>query len=183
MATNRYLALLRGINVGGRNPVPMADLREAMADAGFIDVSTYIQSGNVMFSSDGPAAELEDRVEAALEERFGIPILVVVRSHRQLRAVVRSRPDGFGDQPDLYHSDAIFLKAPLTPATAMKVVQVRDEVDRAWAGKGVLYFSRLSARRTQSKLSKIMGTPEYRLMTIRSWSTTTKLLDLLDASP
>lgn len=61
----------------------------------------------------------------------------------------------------------------MTPAQAMTVVQVRDGVDQAWPGKGVLYFARLSAERTKSKLGKIMGTPEYQQMTIRNWSTTT----------
>ena len=180
MAANRYVALLRAVNVGGRNPVPMAELREAFTGAGFTDVSTYIQSGNVLFSADGPASGLEDHIEAVLEQRFGVPIVVVVRSLRQLRSVVRSAPPGFGERPDEYHSDAIFIKAPLTTTQAMGVVQLRDGVDRAWAGTGVLYFARLSERRTQSKLSKIMGTPEYRLMTVRSWKTTMKLLELLD---
>ena len=105
---------------------------------------------------------------------------MVVRSHDQLRKVIEKAPDGFGQQPDTYHSDAIFLKAPLTSRQAMKVVQLRDEVDQAWPGTGVLYFARLSERRTQSRMGKIVGTPEYQQMTIRSWKTTTKLLDLLD---
>ncbi|MGH9132612.1 MAG: DUF1697 domain-containing protein, partial [Ilumatobacteraceae bacterium] len=82
--------------------------------------------------------------------------------------------------PDTYHSDTIFLKAPLTSTQAMRTVNPRDGVDRAWPGTGVLYFARLSARRTESRLSRIMGTPEYQRMTIRSWTTTTKLLTLLD---
>lgn len=180
MATNRCVALLRGINVGGRNPVRMADLRACFEADGHTEVSTYIQSGNVLFTTDAPIRTIGERVEAALEERFGIPLVVVVRTHRQLRGVVDDAPPGFGAEPDHYHSDAIFLRAPLTPAKAMKVVQLRDGVDQAWAGRGVLYFARLSELRTRSKLNKIMGTPEYRQMTIRSWSTTTKLLTLLD---
>ncbi len=115
-----------------------------------------------------------------LEDRFGIPILVVIRTERQFRSVVAKAPDGFGQRPDTFHSDAVFLKNPLTAAQAMKVVQVRDGVDRAWPGAGVVYFERLSAQRTKSKLNAIMGTPEYKRMTIRSWATTTKLLALLD---
>ena len=180
MATTRAVALLRGINVGGKNPVPMADLRAAMESSGYGDVRTYIQSGNVLFSTDETTAGLEERVEAVLEERFGIPIVVVIRTERQFRAVVRKAPDGFGAQPDRYHSDAVFLKTPLTAAQAMKVVRLRDGVDRAWPGTGVVYFERLSAERTKSKLNAIMGTPEYQRMTIRSWATTTKLLALLD---
>jgi uncharacterized protein (DUF1697 family) len=103
-----------------------------------------------------------------------------VRTHHQIRDVVRNAPEGFGDEPDRHHSDVVFLKQPLTPQKAMRVVELREGVDRVWPGKGVLYFARLSARRTQSKMSKIVGTPEYQQMTIRSWSTTTKLHRLLD---
>lgn len=177
----RYVALLRGINVGGRNKVPMADLRGCLEEAGFDAVSTYIQSGNVLFESAAPAAGLEERVEAVLEARFGYPIVVVVRSHRQLRAVVTDAPPGFGAAPDTYHSDVVFLRTPLTPRQAMGVVSLRDGVDQAWPGKGVVYFSRVSALRTKSRMGRIVGTPEYRSMTIRSWTTTTKLLGLLDA--
>jgi uncharacterized protein (DUF1697 family) len=182
MGTTRYVALLRGINVGGRNIVPMAELRAAFVDDGYDDVSTYIQSGNVLFASSSPQKGLEVELESMLERRFKVPLVVVVRSHRQLRDVVGKAPEGFGQQPGTYHSDVIFLKAPLTSKQAMRVVQLRDGVDQAWAGSGVLYFARLSERRVQSKMSKIVGTPEYQQMTIRNWSTTTKLLNLLDAA-
>jgi uncharacterized protein (DUF1697 family) len=180
MATTRYVALLRGINVGGRNPVAMSDLRETFEDAGYEAVSTYIQSGNVLFETSAPQRTLEADIEATLERRFGVPLVVVLRSHRQLRKVVEQAPDGFGTKPGTYHSDTIFLKAPLTSRQAMRVVDLRDGVDQAWTGTGVLYFARLSARRVQSKMGRIVGTPEYQRMTIRSWSTTTKLLGLLD---
>ena len=177
----RYVGLLRGINVGGRNPVSMADLRAAFETAGFSAVSTYIQSGNVLFESDEPIGSLQGNVEALLERRLGFPLVVVVRSHRQLRNVVDKAPKGFGKTPDTYHSDVIFLKGPLSARKAMRVVEPREGVDQAWTGSGVLYFARLSARRTQSRMNRIVGTPEYQQMTIRSWTTTTKLLGLLDA--
>jgi uncharacterized protein (DUF1697 family) len=180
MAPTRYVALLRGINVGGRNKVAMADLRAAFEAGGHASVSTYIQSGNVLFSSDQPARSLEGDLESLLAARFDVPLVVVVRSHRQMRNLVRRAPAGFGERPDRFHSDAAFLKAPLTSSQAMRVVRLREGVDRAWPGTGVLYFERLSARRTQSRMSAIMSTPEYQRMTIRSWSTTTKLLSLLD---
>ncbi len=178
--STKYVALLRGINVGGKRPLSMAALREAFEDHGFTNVRTYIQSGNVLFETSKSASSLEASIESMLEKELGVPLIVVVRSERQLRAAVAKAPKGFGEEPTKYHSDAIFLKQPLTPAKAMKIVRLRDEVDQAWAGTGVLYFARLSSRRTQSKLSKIVGTPEYQLMTIRSWATTTKLVALLD---
>jgi uncharacterized protein (DUF1697 family) len=180
VAGARYIALLRGINVGGQNKVAMADLRAAITSAGFDDVSTYIASGNVLFRTDRPAATLEDQIERVLEERFGRPLMVVVRSHRQVRAVVDRAPAGFIALAGTHHRDAVFLKSPLTPTKAMGVVRLREGVDQAWEGAGVVYFARLSAERQRSSMSRIVGTPEYQLMTIRSWVTTTKLLALLD---
>ncbi|MGH9083945.1 MAG: DUF1697 domain-containing protein [Acidimicrobiales bacterium] len=181
MAATRYVALLRGINVGGRNLVGMADLRRCFEEQGYDEVSTYIQSGNVLFETEGPSRSLESDVETMLERHLGVPIRVMLRSHRQLNSVVARAPDSFGATPDRYHSDVIFLKDGLSPRKAMDLVELRDEVDQAWTGPRVLYFARLSARRTQSKMSRIVGTPEYQLMTIRSWSTVTKLLGQLDA--
>jgi len=177
----RHVALLRGINVGGKRKVPMADLRDAFETLGYGDVQSYIQSGNVLFSGTGGRSALEDTIEQALETRFGFPVVVVVRTHRQLQNVVAKAPTGFGDDPATYYSDAIFLKDPLTAAAALAAVERRDGVDEAWKGSGVLYFQRLGAERTKSRMGRIAGRPEYQLMTIRSWTTTTKLLALLDA--
>lgn len=180
MRAIRYVALLRGINVGGRNLIAMPALREAFEAAGFTAVTTYIQSGNVLFESDAPRDALEADIEAVLERRFELPLRVMVRSHSQLRNVVAKAPDGFGSEPDRFHSDVIFLKAPLTSGQVVRIVERREGVDQAWAGTGVVYFARLSERRAQSRMSRMVSTPEYQQMTIRSWSTTTKLLALLD---
>jgi uncharacterized protein (DUF1697 family) len=179
---SRFVALLRGINVGGRNPVSMTALRAAVEAAGYDEVSTYIQSGNVLFSAAGdlPSTSLEPLLEGDLAASLGLSLVVVVRSHDELRRVVADAPPGFGERPDTFHSDAVFLKHPLTSAEAMGVVRLREGVDAAWAGEGVLYFQRLSARRSRSRMSAIVGTPPYRLMTIRSWATTARLLLLLD---
>ncbi len=173
------MALLRGINVGGRNKVPMADLRAAFDAGGYGAVETYIQSGNVLFATAARRDSIETDIEAMLERHFGIPLVVVVRSHRQLARVVSGAPPGFGDAPEERLSDVVFLKAPLTVAQAMRVVELRDGVDRAWPGTGAIYFDRLSARRTQSRLSRIASTPEYQRMTIRNWNTTTRLSTLV----
>ena len=178
-STTSYVALLRGINVGGRNRVPMAELRDALERAGHRSVRTYIQSGNVVFETDAARGALEADIEAVLEERFGFPIPVVVRSHRQMRAVVRSAPAGFGAS-DEHLDDVIFLKAPLTPATLLRSLEPREGVDRCWSGTGVVYFSRLSEKKAQTRLTRIVSMPEYQLMTIRNWRTTTTLLAMLE---
>ena len=179
----RYLVLLRGINVGGRNKVSMATLRELLESHGHTNVSTYIASGNVLLSSDQSAAAIKRELEAALPTTFKLDsesISVHVLTLAQLRAVIRNRPKGFGAQPGKFHSDAIFL-IDIDAKTAMKVFDPRPEVDEVWPGKGVIYSQRLSAQRTKSRLSKIVGTPAYRSMTIRSWQTTLALLERMEA--
>jgi len=180
MGSTRYVAFLRGINVGGRNKISMADLRGIFEDAGFGNVSTYIQSGNVAFESGGARAKLEADIEALLTDLLESPPVVVVRSHRQMRTIVDDAPAEFAGRIDHHHRDVVFLKAPLTPARAMGVVQLRDGVDDAWAGPGVVYFSRVIAQKTKSTMNRIVGTQEYRLMTIRNWATTTTMLSVLD---
>ncbi|HET7235616.1 MAG TPA: DUF1697 domain-containing protein [Actinomycetota bacterium] len=175
-----YVALLRGINVGGRNPIRMPALKACFEANGFEDVATYIQSGNVLFASrETRAAELAPRIEAMLGEAFSYDATVVVRSHRQVRAVVERAPKGFGAEPARYRYDVIFLKEPLTARAAMAHVPTNPAVDRAHAGTGVLYFSRLTSKATQSRLSKIVSSPIYPSVTIRNWNTTTKLLAML----
>ncbi len=178
----RYAVLLRGINVGGRNKVPMARLRELLGELGFEDVSTYIASGNVLLSSSDTAAEIKARIEEALPRAFDLHsevVSVLVLSHAQLRRVIDQRPDGFGDEPATYHSDAVFLMG-IDADDAMRAFDPRPGVDAVWPGKGVIYSQRLSAQRTKSRLSKVMSSPHYRSMTIRNWATTTALLRLLD---
>lgn len=175
-----FLALLRGINVGGKNVIRMADLRACFERAGFGDVVTYIQSGNVVFSAPvAGAATLADRTEAMLSEAFDYRARVVVRSASQMRAVIDSAPRGFGARPQEFRYDVIFLKEPLSASSAMAVVDPKPGVDRAYAGDGVLYFSRLISRATQSRLSRIVSQPIYKSMTIRNWNTTTKLAQLM----
>ena len=179
----RYLILLRGINVGGKNKVPMAPLRACLEELGYSNVATYIASGNVILSSDRPVGEVKSQIEEALPRAFRLDselIAVLVLSRAQLRAVVTDKPKGFGDHPETYHSDAIFLMG-IDAATAMEVFDPRPGVDRVWPGKGVIYSERLSAQRTKSRLNKAMSNPAYKSMTIRSWATTMALLERLES--
>ena len=176
-----YLVLLRGINVGGKNKVPMAALRSLLERLGFENVSTYIASGNVFLEADVAAPKIAARIEAALPKAFKLDaelIKVAVLPKAALEAVVKRRPKGFGDEPAKYHSDAIFLMG-IDPAEAMAVFSPRDGVDEVWPGKGVIYHQRLSAERTRSRLNRILGSPTYKSMTIRSWQTTLALLELM----
>lgn len=183
MTTTTYVAFLRGINVGGKNIIKMAELQACLSEAGFANVTTYIQSGNVLFS--GPATDgdkLSAQFSAALKEPFSYTAPIAVRSHQQMHEIVSSAPKGFGTQPDLYRYDVLYLIPPLTAAECMQSVGIKEGVDSATAGDSVIYFSRLIARAAQSRLNRIISTPAYQKITIRNWNTTTKLLAMMDAT-
>ncbi len=91
IATGRFVALPRGVNVGGNNRVGMADLRQVFTGDGYANVATYIQSGNVIFDADGIGAGLEPRIEDMLVREFGLAVIVVVRS---LAQISQCRPQG-----------------------------------------------------------------------------------------
>jgi uncharacterized protein (DUF1697 family) len=178
---NQYLVLLRGINVGGKNIIKMADLKAGFEAMGFSNVVTYIQSGNVLFqSNEKDKTLLTTTIEKGLSKRFNFEAKVVPISQQELAGIIRNAPDGFGSEEDKFRYDVIFLKEPLTPKEAMKSVSVREGVDTAHAGRQALYFSRLISRASQSHLTKIIGLPVYQNMTIRNWNTTTKLLALME---
>jgi len=179
-----YIVLLRGINVGGKNKVPMSELRRCLEELGFSDVSTYIASGNVMLRSDERPDAIQARIEEVLPRIFKLDserIKALVLTREKLRSIVDGKPKDFGEHPEKYHSDALFLIG-LAATQKIKVFSPREGVDRVWPGDGVIYSQRLSAERTKSRLSKIMGTPEYKSMTIRSWNTTVKLLALIEGT-
>ena len=157
------------------------DLKRYLEELGYSNVSTYIASGNVILESDKPANEIKSQIEETLPESFKLDnelIKVLVLTRNQLQAVIDNKPEGFGEQPEKYHSDAIFLMG-IDSAQAMSVFNPREGIDKVWPGDGVIYSQRLSSLRTKSRLSQIVATPEYKSMTIRSWSTTTKLLEIL----
>jgi uncharacterized protein (DUF1697 family) len=178
---NTYVILMRGINVGGKNIVQMTGLKKYFEELGYSNVSTYIASGNVILESDKHAIEIKSQIEETLPESFKLDnelIKVLVLTRNQLQAVIDNKPEGFGEQSEKYHSDAIFLMG-IDSTQAMSVFDPREGIDKVWQGDHVIYSQRLSSQRTKSRLSKIMGTSIYKSMTIRSWRTTTKLLEIL----
>jgi uncharacterized protein (DUF1697 family) len=179
----RRVVLIRDINIGGKNPVPMAGLRGCLEELGCSGVTTHLASGNALVDSAVPVKQLTSSIEQELPRRFKLhdeAIKVLVLSAARFHAIIDGRPKGFGDQPTVYYSDAIFLMG-LRVKDVMAILEPREGVDTAWPGDGVIYWQRLTAQRTRTRLSKLMSHPEYKSMTTRSWSTTIKLAELLDA--
>lgn len=176
----QYLALLRGINVGGNNIIKMTDLKECFESMGFTDVATFIQSGNVLFKSgEKDKVKLTQKIEKTLSGSFNYKSLIVLINRDELETVVKKAPKGYGQNPGEYRYDVLFLKEPLTAVEAMKSLKEREGVDKAYPGKNVLYFSRLISKAGQSYLTKVISLPVYQRMTIRNWNTTSRLFELM----
>ncbi|MWB98687.1 DUF1697 domain-containing protein [Agromyces seonyuensis] len=175
-----YVALLRGLNVGGRNPVAMGELVDCFADAGFGGVRTHQQSGNVLFTASRAGdGRLEGEIEAALRERFGFEIPTLVRSRDEFAATIAGAPEGHGSAE--LRSDVFFLKGPLTAeAVLTEMPGLREGVDAVAPGPGAIYFSRVKERATTTRIQKFMAMPVFRQVTVRTWRTATRLLELLD---
>src|SRR3954453_6393784 len=175
----RHIALLRGINVGGHNKVPMAGLRRALEDAGFADVKTYVQSGNVALSAaETSPAEVGRKVERAIEDAFGFDdVVVVVRSRDEVAALVEDDPLGDVATNPKYRI-VVFLAEKFHPKRladvkaeefAPEAFVLRDYEIVMWAPSGQR-DSKL-VRTLTEKRTGVIGTA-------RNWRTVEKLLDL-----
>lgn len=120
-------------------------------------------------------------MEAKLERPFGIPLLVVIRSRDELAETIEGAPADHGS-PKL-RSDIFFLKQPLTAEEALaEMPELREGVDSVAPGPGAIYFSRVAARATKTRIQKFMAMPIFHQMTVRTWGTSVRLLEKLDAA-
>ena len=176
-----YVALLRGVNVGGRGLVSMADLRSCFEALGFTNVSTYINSGNVIFADPRTAASKVVReIEAVLTARCRIDIKVVVKSEKELAAICRQIPRGWVNDQSM-RTEVMFLREEADTAETIATIATNPNVDRLRRVKGALIWNVLRKDYRKSKLPKIIGIPVYKNMTGRNANTTRKLLELMAA--
>jgi uncharacterized protein (DUF1697 family) len=189
-----HVALLRGINVGGRNKVPMADLREVVASLGHTGVTTYIQTGNVLFSTaETDTAKLAGALEAAIEERFGIWASVVVLSRDELAETLAGNPYTGEPNPKLVH--VVFLNAAppedlldriAAAESAATAKGSRDTIQAAGAALFLHTPDGFGTSELAQTLFRVIGAPSKQkkhglAATARNWATATKLLSLCEA--
>ncbi len=181
MIMTQYLALLRGINVGGKNIIKMSDLKQCFENIGFVEVLTYIQSGNVIFKTiETHKIKLTNQIEKELSLRFKYDSKIILITHMQLETVIKEAPTIFGNYPEKYKYDIIFLKDDLNPKEIIKGIRIKEGVDSVDVGSFTLYFSRLISKLTQSKLKYMITLPSYKNMTIRNWKTIKELLNMMN---
>lgn len=176
----RLVVLLRGINIGPRNRISMPELRDALEDAGYEEVRTYLQSGNVVLTSTAPAKKVARDCERLIADRFGLEIAVVTRTRAELAKVVERDPlEGAAHDPKRYQVSFLEAKPPA------KVVR---ELESLAAGKEQLVavgreiYAWHPAGVARSKLwARLAGKNLGVTATARNWTTVTKLLELADA--
>lgn len=180
-----YAALLRGVNVGGKAKVPMAELRLMLEELGHREVRTYLNSGNAVFSS--PSADedvLGAQMEQAIERRFGFPVSCLVRSGGYLRAVAEANPYAEQAAAGGKTVHATFLSAPVGPELLETVPPERFRPDEYHLGERVLYLH-LPNGLGRSKLAEALARPSAQLKgvtaTTRNWNTVAKLVELTGA--
>lgn len=177
---NRFIALLRGINVGGHNRIPMAELRTLCGELGWQDVATYIQSGNIVFASNRKTSTLEDDLQTAILKRFGYDVHALVRSRDEWAGHVSANPftQASETEPNLVMLGLSKASLPGQVAESLR--------ERAAAGERViqsngalwLHFPNGSGRSKLSPalLDRLAGSP----VTTRNWRTVGKLAEMLD---
>ena len=184
-----HIALLRGINVGGKNKVPMAELREVVTSLGHTGVTTYIQSGNVLFTTeDTDNAQLASALEAAIAARFGVNSAVVVLARDELAAILDDNP--YSDEPNPKFVHVVFLSTEPSQDLLDRIRAVqsaaaaRGSRDTFTVIGNALYLHTPDGygnSELSEALFRIIGKGTYRLAaTARNWATSTTLLSLCE---
>ncbi len=170
-----YVALLRGINVGGNRKVDMKLLKATFERIGLRDVRTYINSGNVIFASDtGDPASLAREIEAAIEADFGFPVTVLIRDREQISRVAETLPADWVND-DSAKCDVMFLGQAIDSPEVLDRLTIKPEIDDVIYTPGVLLWRVERPKVTRSGMMKIVGTDLYANMTVRNCNTLRKL--------
>lgn len=176
----RYVALLRGINVGGNAIIKMADLRSCMEGLELENVTTYIASGNVLFEAHRSApAELEPLIEQAIERRFRLPVMTIVLDRAEFRCIADSIPGEWIGDPDL-RANVAFVHRDAEAAKVVRDLDPDPELEDVRAVPGAILWATRRSALNRSVMPEVIGGAAHKRLTVRSISTALKLAELLD---
>ena len=180
MAATRYVALLRGINVSGQKIIKMEELKELFVQPGISDVSTYIQSGNVLFRSAlADEIRLRNKIEAHLEKQLGYQVSVILRNHEQIKSAIASNPypaEKLATGDELKVSLTFLQEAPqphLIPT--LPTQSGNDELQVVGRDVYILYVAYGNSKLTNALIEKKLGVRA----TTRNWATVNKIDELM----
>jgi uncharacterized protein (DUF1697 family) len=163
-----HVALLRGINVGGNSKV--------FEELGFTNVSTYINSGNVMFQTD--KTDLAKKITAAIKKELKLDLKVLVKEAKEIKKICAKIPKDWTNDKGL-RTDVIFLFDEYDKKDALKRIKTNPDVDTLLYVPGAIIWHLDRKNYTKSRMNKFIGTEVYKNSTARNVNTTKKLLELL----
>jgi uncharacterized protein (DUF1697 family) len=176
-----FVALLRGVNVGGKNNLSMRSLKTNLTAAGFQNVRTYINSGNVIFtSSQADARNLETKIERLLTEHHGLECKVVVRSLTEMKKLVESLPGSWSGDDNWAHN-VMFLRHTIDSKNVLKEKELapQGKIEKVLYRPGAVLWSARRSDIKQSTMNKLSSRKIFQEMTVRNPNTTRKLYDLM----
>jgi uncharacterized protein (DUF1697 family) len=175
----RYIALLRGVNVGGNNKIAMPELKSAFERTGFENVETYINSGNVIFSSDLNETSVKAACESLIEKNLGIKTKVAIITAAELRDPLANAPDWWNDSVDSRHN-VLFVIAPATVDEVCSAIgEIKPEYEQIASHGKLIFWSVRIATISRTRWSKIVQTKAaYNVITVRNANTAVRLGEL-----
>jgi len=177
-----YLALLRGINVGGKNKVEMPKLKSAFEQAGMSNVTTYINSGNVVFQDNRrKAPKIASVLEEAIAADLGFEIKVLIRDLPAIRKVTKALPETWTNDSTM-RCDIMFLWEGFDRKDVLKELTIKPEIEDVVYVPGAVIWRVDRSNVGKSRLFKIIGTDLYKGMTIRNCNTVRKLAEMMEAA-
>lgn len=174
-----FVALLRGVNVGGKNMIRMSSLKESFERMGFGDVVTYINSGNIIFKTqEGDARKLERSVEGMLSGEYGLECKVVVRSLSAMADLVQSLPETW-DSDAGWKYNVIFLRHSVDSENILGELKPAGDIERIVYRPGTLLWSARISDMGRASMHRLPGQKLFQEMTVRNTNTTRKLYELM----
>jgi uncharacterized protein (DUF1697 family) len=174
-----FVALLRGVNVGGKNMIRMSSLKESFERMGFGDVATYINSGNIIFKTrEGDARKLERSIEGMLSSEYELECKVVVRSLPEMADLVKSLPETW-DGDGRWKYDVIFLRHSIDSEDILGGLNPRGDIEQIVYRPGTLLWSARISDLRRTSMHKLPSQKLFQEMTVRNTNTTRKLYELM----
>ena len=177
--SNVFVALLRGVNVGGNNMISMSSLKKSFETLGFTDVVTYINSGNIIFKSkETDARKLESKIEKMLSKEYQLDSRVVLRSLSEMEKLVKNLPRNWNDDSG-WRYNVIFLRHTIDSEKILAELEVKKDIEEVVYYPGALLWRAQISELTRTNMLKLSSRKMYQDMTIRNQNTTRKLYELM----
>jgi uncharacterized protein (DUF1697 family) len=174
-----FVALLRGVNVGGNSMISMRALKESFEATGFTNVATYINSGNIIFTTkENDARKLERKIEQMLSRNHQLGSKVVVRSLAEMEKLVKNLPPSW-DGDSKWRYNVIFLRHSIDSEKILADLPIKSDIEEIFYRPGTVLWSAQASEASRSNMVKLSSRKIYQNMTIRNLNTTRKLYELM----